>query len=267
VFVPLITSHNLLNVSLLRPTILAFISFSLCASAIYVMNDISDLDADRQHPRKKYRPFAAGILSIPNGLVVAATLCVGSVAAAVMLGPSTLLLMLAVYVGITSAYSLSLKRRPVIDVFVLAGLYVLRVWTGGVATGIQLSSWLIGFALFLFLSLAFLKRYAEIQGNRQMPGRGYIAADASWMQGIGISSGYMAALVLALYISAPDVTTLYRQPKALWLLCPVMLFWITRMWFHAGRGVMHDDPVVEALKDPVAYGCAIASAIVLMIAM
>jgi 4-hydroxybenzoate polyprenyltransferase len=267
VFVPVLTSHNLLNIGMLRPTVFAFIAFSLCASSIYVLNDILDLEADRLHPRKKCRPFAAGVLSIPAGLLAAAMLIVAGIAAATIGASPATALTLTAYIGITTAYSLWLKRQPVIDVFVLAGLYVLRVWAGGIASGIELSSWLLGFALFLFLSLAFSKRYAEIRGNGQMPGRGYIAADASWMHGIGISSGYMAALVLALYVSAPDVTALYRQPKVLWLLCPVMLFWITRMWFRAGRGVMHDDPVVEALKDPVTYGCAIISAIVLTIAV
>jgi 4-hydroxybenzoate polyprenyltransferase len=267
VFVPLITSHNLFNVELLRPVAFSFIAFSLCASSVYVLNDIADLEADRLHPRKMYRPLASGQLSIPTGLLIAATLLVCGIVAATSGASSTVALTLATYVGIATWYSLSLKRQPVIDVFVLAGLYVLRLWTGGVASRIELSSWLLGFALFLFLSLAFLKRYAEVSGNKRTPGRGYIEADASWIRAIGISSGYMAAVVLALYISAPDVTALYRQPKVLWFLCPMMLFWITRMWFQAGRGVMHDDPVVEALKDPVAHVCAVVSAIIFAIAI
>jgi len=267
VFVPLITSHNLFNLRLLGSVAFAFFAFSLCASSVYVFNDIADLEADRLHPRKKHRPLASGQLSIPTGLLTAATLFVGGIVAATIGASPTVTVTLATYVGIATWYSLSLKRQPVVDVFVLAGFYVLRLWTGGVASRVELSSWLLGFALFLFLSLAFLKRYAEVSGNRRTPGRGYIEADASWIRAIGISSGYMAAVVLALYISAPDVIALYRRPKVLWFLCPIMLFWITRMWFQAGRGVMHDDPVVETLKDPVAHLCAVVSAIIFAIAI
>ncbi|HET7219739.1 MAG TPA: UbiA family prenyltransferase [Vicinamibacterales bacterium] len=267
VFAPLIAAHDLLYAAPLIKSLIAFTAFSACASGIYILNDIVDVDADRQHPRKRTRPFAAGELSIPfgvtaSGLLIAAGLFIAAVAASWSLAA-----ILAVYIAATTAYSTWLKREPVVDVFVLAGLYVLRVVAGGVAASIPLSTWMLAFALFFFLSLAFVKRYTELAGNGRTPGRGYTAEDALWMHAIGTSSGYMAVVVLALYLSAPDVTRLYSRPTALWLLCPLLLFWITRTWFRAGRRQVHDDPVVEALKDPAGYGCAVALACILLIAL
>ena len=267
VFAPLITSHQITSVVPLTMGLVAFAAFNACASAIYILNDILDIEADRLHPRKKTRPFAAGELSIPFGLVSSALLLVAGLTLAGSAGSWALASILGVYVLVTTAYSTWLKREPVVDVFVLAGLYVLRVVAGGVAASITLSTWLLAFALFFFLSLAFVKRYAELAGNGRAPGRGYTADDALWMHAIGTSSGYMAAVVMALYVSAPDVTSLYSQPRALWLLCPLLLFWITRMWFRAGRRQIHDDPVVEALKDPVGYVCAVALAVILVVAL
>jgi 4-hydroxybenzoate polyprenyltransferase len=154
-----------------------------------------------------------------------------------------------------------LKQEPVADVFVLTGLYVLRIVAGGTATRTPLSSWLLAFALFFFLSLAFVKRYTEVMvTNGRMPGRGYGAQDALWMHSVGTSAGYMAVVVLALYVTSADVAVLYRRPHWLGLVCPVLLFWITRLWLRVGRGMVRDDPVAEALRDPASY---IAGAIVL----
>ena len=267
VFAPLIAAHDVLSRGPLVKSLIAFVAFSACASAIYILNDIVDVEADRQHPRKRTRPFAAGELSIPFGLTAAAGLLGAGLLIAAAGASWSLTAILALYVAATTAYSMSLKREPVVDVFVLAGLYVLRVVAGGVAAAIPLSTWMLAFALFFFLSLAFVKRYIELSGNGCAPGRGYTAQDAMWMHAIGTSSGYMAMVVLALYVSAPDVTRLYSRPTALWLLCPLLLFWITRMWFRAGRRQVHDDPVVEALKDPVGYVCAIALAGILLIAL
>lgn len=268
VFVPLIAGHNILNVSMLVACTLTFVVFSLCASAIYLLNDISDIQADRQHPRKRRRPFAAGEIAIP----------VGAAAAVVLLGASLLLSALAiswrvtavlgVYVVVTSAYTLWLKRIPVADVFTLTGLYVLRIVAGGVATGTWLTTWLLAFALFFFLSLAFVKRFVELMGAKgQLPGREYGPEDAMWMHAIGTSSGYMAVLVLALYVTAPEVATLYARPNVLWLLCPMLLFWLTRLWFRAGRRLIHDDPLVEALSDPLSYVAIAAASVVLLAAV
>jgi 4-hydroxybenzoate polyprenyltransferase/phosphoserine phosphatase len=267
ILVPLFFAHQLLNVPLLLAALTACIAFSLCASSIYVLNDLFDLEADRLHARKRKRPFAAGELSIPFGIALAALLMTAGISLAGLAVSWTLVGTLVCYAGITTAYTAWLKREPVVDVFVLAGLYVLRLVAGGVAADLELSTWLLGFALFFFLSLAFVKRYTELVGNGRTPGRGYAAEDALWMHAVGTSSGYMAIVVLALYVTAPDVAALYSHPKVLWLLCPVLLFWITRMWFRAGRRLLHDDPVVEALKDPVGYLCAAATALVLMSAL
>jgi 4-hydroxybenzoate polyprenyltransferase len=267
VFVPLITSHQILSAVPTAQGLVAFVVFSACASAIYILNDILDIEADRLHPRKRTRPFAAGELSIPFGLLSSALLLIIGLALAVTAGSWALAAVLGTYILATMVYSTRLKREPVVDVFVLAGLYVLRLVGGGVAANIALSTWLLAFALFFFLSLAFVKRYAELASNGRAPGRGYTADDALWMHAIGTCSGYMAAVVMALYVSAPDVTGLYSRPKALWLVCPLLLFWITRMWFRAGRRQIHDDPVVEALKDPVGYVCALALGVILLVAL
>ena len=267
VFAPLVAAHDILSPVPLVRSVAAFAAFCACASGIYILNDIVDVEADRQHPRKRTRPFAAGELSIPFGLAAAGALLAAGLFVAAAGASWALTGILAVYIAAATAYSMWLKREPVVDVFVLAGLYVLRVIAGGVAAVIPVSTWMLAFALFLFLSLAFVKRFTELSGNGRAFGRGYAASDATWMQAIGTSSGYMAVVVLALYVSAPDVTRLYGRPAALWLLCPLLLFWITRTWFRAGRGLVHDDPMVEALKDPVGYGCALALAAILLVAL
>jgi 4-hydroxybenzoate polyprenyltransferase len=245
--------------------VLAFVAFSLCASAIYLLNDIADVQNDRLHPRKRRRPIAAGDLSIPAATLISAALLAGSAAVALVGVSWAFAALLVAYVVTTSAYSLVLKREPVADIFALTALYVLRIVAGGAATHTPLSSWLLGFALFLFLSLAFVKRYAELLTvDKLVPGRGYAPSDSQWMHAIGTSAGYMAVLVLALYLTAPDVMVLYRRPQFLWLLCPLLLYWLTRLWFRAGRRLVHDDPVVEMLKDPAAYViAALASAAML----
>jgi len=265
VFVPLIAAHQFLRPDLWVVSLLTFIAFSLSASGVYVLNDISDIEADRAHPRKRTRPFAAGELTAPEGFAAAAVLFAASFSLAVIGVSWRLACVVLVYGLVTTAYSLLLKREPVLDVFVLAGLYVLRIIAGGIATETPLSSWLLAFALFFFLSLAFVKRYVELVAVKaRMPGRGYGPDDALWMHAIGTSSGYMAVLVLALYMNAPEVAVLYHRPQVLWLLCPVLLFWLTRLWFRAGRAIIHDDPVIEALKDPASYLLVgVASAVML----
>jgi 4-hydroxybenzoate polyprenyltransferase len=268
IFVPLITSHRLLDLQLVAETLLAFVAFSVCASAIYVTNDLFDMHADRLHPQKCRRPFASGALSVPDGLIITTVLLVMGAGLVSLAGSWKLAGVLGVYVLASTAYSARLKREPVADVFVLAALYVLRVVAGGVATGIVISSWLLAFALFIFLSLAFVKRYTELIVQKgRMPGRGYEKEDGLWMHAVGTCAGYMAVLVLALYITSPDVIPLYRSPRVLWLLCPVLLFWIPKIWFRAGRGEMHHDPVLGALKDPMSYGCGAAMAAILLAAV
>ena len=268
VFVPLIAAHQFWRVDLWIASALTFLAFGLCASAIYILNDIVDIEADRVHPRKRTRPFAAGELSIPTGFALASVLTVASFAVALVGVSWRLAAALVVYLVVTSAYSLRLKREPVVDVFTLAGLYVLRIVSGGIATQTPLTSWLLAFALFLFLSLAFVKRYTELVAvNGRMAGRGYGPDDMLWMHAVGTCVGYMAVLVLALYVNAPDVAVLYSRPQVLWFLCPLALFWLTRLWFRAGRKVLRDDPVLEALKDSVSYVVVAAAAIVMMAAI
>jgi 4-hydroxybenzoate polyprenyltransferase len=268
-FVPLITSHRLLELSLLTQVVASFVAFSLCASAVYIVNDLLDMQSDRLHPRKRRRPFAAGQLAIPVGLTAAPVLFVAAFAVASLALPPAFSGILGVYFVTTTAYSSFLKRQPILDVMVLAGLYAMRVLAGGVAVGIVISPWLLSFALFLFLSLALMKRFSEIKatGSRTLSGRGYRVEDGSWLQAAGLGSAYIAALVLALYISSSDVTILYRDPRILWGLCPVFLYWVTRLWFHAHRGWIEDDPVVAAVKDPASYAVAAIGGLLLLAAI
>ncbi|MGQ0734413.1 MAG: UbiA family prenyltransferase [Acidobacteriota bacterium] len=268
VFAPLVLSHRLLEREVLASGVVAFFAFGFCASSIYVINDLLDTPSDRLHPRKRSRPFAAGELSVPAGLALSAVLLVLAMSVA-LAGTSTgFVLVLVAYLGVTTAYSWRLKREPVLDVFVLATLYVLRILGGGEAGGIMISNWLLGFALFLFLSLAFVKRYTELVGqNGRMAGRGYAATDHAWMLSIGTTAGYMSVVILALYVNSAEVVPLYTSPRVLWLTCPVLLFWLTRMWFRAARLQVHDDPVLEALKDPPSYLCGFAALGILLVAL
>jgi 4-hydroxybenzoate polyprenyltransferase/phosphoserine phosphatase len=268
IFAPLVLSHRVLDPLVFIKGVVAFLAFGLCASGIYIINDLLDIPSDRAHPRKRLRPFAAGELSIPTGIalsVVLLALGLGTAALGTSIGFVRVLL---IYLLVTTAYSWHLKREPVLDVFVLAALYVLRVLGGGAAAGITITNWLLGFALFLFLSLAFVKRYTEVIGqNGLMPGRGYSAPDHSWMLSIGTSAGYMSVVILALYVNSTEVASLYDRPRVLWLAGPVLLYWITRLWFRAGRQQVHDDPVLEALKDPTSYACAAIALAVLLAAL
>ena len=267
VFVPVIAGHQLFRLDMVAASVLTFVAFSLSASAIYLLNDISDVAADRLHQRKRRRAFASGEVGIPVGVFASLVLLTASLLVAGF-GVSTWLVAVVVaYVVTTTAYSLRLKRKPVVDIFTLTGLYLIRIVAGGVAAGIQLTTWLLAFALFLFLSLAFVKRYTELLGTKKyLPGREYGPEDGMWMQSIGTSAGYMAVLVLALYVSSPEVTALYSRPDVLWLLCPLLLFWVTRLWFRAGRGLVHDDPVVDALRDRFGYLLMVTAAVIFVLA-
>jgi 4-hydroxybenzoate polyprenyltransferase len=266
VFVPLLTSHKILQLPLLKTSAFTFAAFCLCASATYVLNDMFDIEVDRRHPRKRWRPFASGELSIPTGVLLAAVLLAGAALISFFAVSWSVGVVLITYVVATTSYSLLFKQRPVWDVFMLTALYLIRIVGGGIATQTFPSSWLLGFALFIFLSLAFTKRYTELLAtNSWIPGRAYGPDDALWMHSIGTSSGYMAVLVLALYVNAREVTILYERPQVLWCLCPLLLLWVTRLWFRASRRTIHDDPVVEALTDWFSYvGLGVMAAIVLI---
>ena len=254
IFVPMLAAHQVTALTGLRAG-LAFAAFSLCASSVYLLNDLVDLPHDRVHPSKRRRPFASGALPLAWGPgLIALTLGGGLVLSALL--PARFLLMLAMYYACTVAYSFVLKRQMVTDVLMLAGLYTIRIFAGAAATDIPLSFWLLAFSMFLFFSLAVVKRQTELtvlarSGRTEVAGRGYLGEDLAMLNSMAASSGYMAVLVMALYINSTDVLALYHTPKALWLLCPVLLFWISRVLMLSNRGQMHDDPVVFALKDRV----------------
>lgn len=261
IFLPMLAGHQL-DAATFISSVLAFTAFSLVASSVYVLNDLLDLNADRIHPRKRLRPFASGAVPIAHGSILAlGLLAVGALFAAV-LGPKFLLTLVAYYV-LTTAYSLSLKRKIIIDICVLAGLYTMRILAGGVATGIDLSVWLFAFSIFFFFSLAAVKRQAELvdmaeRGALTAKGRGYHVGDLSIISMVGLAAGYISVLVMALYVNSTAVRELYALPDALWGICCILLYWLTRMVLLTHRGSMHDDPVVFAAKDRVSQICFVA---------
>jgi 4-hydroxybenzoate polyprenyltransferase/phosphoserine phosphatase len=258
VFVPLIMAHDILAFDKLIAACATFVVFSLLASSIYLTNDLLDLEADRQHPRKKQRPLASGELSIPAGASLALGLGAGAFVVGAVALPVPALACVIAYGVVASAYSYRVKKIVVADVMVLASLYVLRVIAGGLAVAVPLSHWLLGFSMFMFLSLALMKRHAELtllerDGKADASGRGYLALDREWVGSMGIVSGYLSVLVLALYITSDDVEVLYRWPTVLWPACVAVLLWISRLWALAYRGAIDDDPVVVTLRDPLTY--------------
>ena len=253
VFVPLIAGHQVGVSEKLLDSVVLFLAFSLCASAVYLINDLVDLEADRHHERKRKRPFASGDLSVAYGAVMAPVLVLAGLLSALTISLPTLGVLVG-YLALTSVYSLYLKKIMLVDVIVLAGLYTIRILAGVVAVDQMLSFWLLAFSIFLFTSLAMLKRHTELVGVRRAggttsKGRGYQADDIEMLVPLGVAAGYMAVLVFALYINSGNVLQLYAHPQWLWLVCPVLLYWISRAWMLSHRGEMHDDPIVFALKD------------------
>ena len=268
-FVPFLAAHRLTEPAVWLPMILAFASFSLCASSVYVANDLLDLDSDRQHPRKRARPFASGAVAVRSGVVLAPVLLVASLALALRVGGSFLPWLIA-YFTLTCAYSWTLKRLMVVDCITLAMLYTLRIVAGAAAIDMALSFWLLAFGVFLFLSLAFVKRYAELEvqilgGKQKIHGRGYYTSDAPLIQSLGVTSGYASIVVLALYLNSEAVLQLYRTPEVMWGTVPILLFWVSWMWMRAHRGEMHDDPLVFAVKDRASLCAGVLFAAVLIV--
>jgi 4-hydroxybenzoate polyprenyltransferase len=257
IFVPLLASHQFTQVDLLLNGLLAFICFGLCASSVYLLNDLLDLADDRQHAIKRHRPFASGKLSVKSGLFVFPILLFASFAGALWLLPSQFTAAMGVYYLITLAYSISLKRMTLVDAITLALLYTLRLIAGALVFGMTLTFWMVAFSMFMFLSLAFVKRYAELRAARilgktgKTRGRGYYPDDLEMISSLGAASGYLSVMVLAFYIQDQNTVALYSRPQVIWLACPLLLFWISRVWLLTHRGQMHDDPVVFALKDRV----------------
>ncbi len=270
-FLALFMSHRILELNLFKQAVFAFLSFSLSASAVYIINDLFDLEADRKHQSKKNRPFASGRLPVINGLISIPSLLIISFLLAFFLLPKIFTIVLTIYLIITTSYSLYFKEKLFSDVIILGALYTLRVLAGGLAVEVKVSSWLLGFSWFFFLSLAFMKRYADlllIKNNNQeeLDGRSYSVIDLDIVQKLGISSGFLSLLILTLYINSDQVMVLYKQPEIIWLTIPILLYWIMRMWFVAHKGEMTDDPIIFALKDKSSFFTFFIITIILIIA-
>jgi 4-hydroxybenzoate polyprenyltransferase/phosphoserine phosphatase len=270
VFLPLLLAHHV-PLSLFLSGVLAFCCFSLAASSAYLFNDLLDIESDRRHPQKRLRPFAAGDLPAITGILIAFAFFVLALAGARFL-PVAFLGWLLLYYAATLAYSWYLKRIPLVDVLVLSGLYTLRLLAGSAATQSHISHWLAGFSVFLFFSLAMVKRFAELQNLRSsgLPprnGRGYLVADTDQLRSFGTSSAFAAVMVFAIYISGSDVTLLYRRPQLLWLIMPFMILWLCRVWLLASRGELNEDPLVFALTDRASLAIGAAVAAIAMLAI
>ncbi len=252
IFLPLIFSHSYSEPSNLLLSLLAFISFSLCASAVYLFNDLLDVEADRAHPSKRHRPFAKGNLSpvigVSSGILLfVLALLLGFLAIGTVFG-----LVLLSYIFMTKCYSIWLKKYSTVDVVVLAMLYTVRIIAGAAAIMVPVSPWLLSFSLFFFLSLAYMKRFIELSNaasDRPLSARNYSSSDLTIVQIFGIANGAVSLLTLAEYINSPAVSERYKSPEVLWLIIPLMMLWLYRSWMWAGRGRIDDDPVVFALRD------------------
>lgn len=271
-FIPIVMAHELRDFVRLGHAFLGFASFSFCASGVYVLNDLLDLEADRLHPTKRFRPFASGDLPLSVGFCLAPLFLLVGCLLATRLSP----LFVAetfTYIAATTLYSVYAKRVPIVDVLFLTGLFLLRILAGGAATSVPVSPWLLAFSMFLLLSLAFTKRHSELVGMVRQEGesairskRNYLPLDADLVRQFGVTSGYISVMVLALYINGKEVTALYRRPELIWLICPLLLFWISRVWFLANRGQLDEDPVVFAARDRMSYLLACFVVAILLLA-
>lgn len=258
IFLPMLAGHQM-DPATFGKALIAAVAFSLLASSVYILNDLLDLASDRAHPRKRARPFASGTLPLLHGTLLAPMLTFAGLAVSLTLGLEFLLVLLGYYLT-TVLYSFDLKRRLVVDICTLAGLYTLRIIAGAVATGIPLSMWLLAFSIFFFFSLAAMKRQGELVsgssiGEEKVQGRGYVVGDLPFVANMAVSSGYVSVLVMALYLNSDAVSILYSTPAALWGICLVLLYWLSRMVMITHRGWMHDDPVVFAARDPNSIAC------------
>ena len=269
-FVPLLAAHQISNTNSLSALVLAFLSFSLCASSVYITNDLLDLESDRSHPRKRFRPFASSKLSILYGIVAVPLLIAGSFFIGATVS-SDFLIVLLVYLFLTVTYSFGLKRLVLVDCLTLATLYTVRIIAGAAAVSVTLSFWLLAFSIFIFFSLALVKRYAELlvrlrECKNSAHGRGYLVSDVPLLQALGVSSGYISTLIIALYLRSENVMSLYAQPLVIWLLIPILLFWVSWVWLKSSRGEMHDDPIVFAAKDKTSLFVLAITAVVFIYA-
>jgi 4-hydroxybenzoate polyprenyltransferase len=255
IFLPLLLAHRV-DAATLLAALIAFVCFSLCASATYIVNDLLDIEADRLHPRKRKRAFAAGDLSAAAGMAISAVFLAASFTGAVLLLPNGFLRWLILYLVTTLAYSLALKRIVILDVVVLSTLYTLRMLAGAAATTTYISPWLAAFAVFIFLSLAMVKRFSELQnvrsaGTQLSNGRGYLLNDIEQIRSFGTSSAFASVVIFSVYIGQPETHGLYHHHERMWLMTPLMILWLCRVWLLASRGELDEDPVVFALTDPM----------------
>jgi 4-hydroxybenzoate polyprenyltransferase len=270
IFLPLILAHRLNAGAILR-TALAFFCFCFTASATYIVNDLLDIEADRRHPKKRYRPFAAGDLSVVSGAGIVVVFLALALSGLRFLPPA-FSGWLFFYLAVTLAYSFYLKRVPLVDVLVLSGLYTLRLLAGGAATGTPISQWMAGFSVFLFFSLALVKRFAELEnlhssGSPPRNGRGYLISDIEQLRAFGTASAYASVVIFALYISGQNVAALYHRPARLWLAVPLLILWVSRIWLLASRGELNEDPVVFAFTDRMSLLLGALIAIVVLLAL
>lgn len=255
VFVPILLNHDVFDPAALWHGFIAFVAFSLIASAVYLLNDIKDVDADRRHPTKSRRPLAAGEITAGQAYAAVPILLIAAFSTVPLVPqPANFLLALLAYLFLALAYLLVLKRKLLVDVLGLAAMHTLRILAGNAAAAIPLSSWLLAFAMFLFFSLALVKRYAELRltqdhSGLKKAGRGYHAEDIEALSQLGMASGCTCALIMALYVDSANVKQLYSQPKLIWLVCPIILYQMARIWFLARRGGMPDDPLVFMIRD------------------
>jgi 4-hydroxybenzoate polyprenyltransferase/phosphoserine phosphatase len=271
IFLPALLAHSIFKSDIVLLSALAFVAFGLCASSVYIVNDLLDLDSDRRHPRKRNRPFASGALSARSGLVFALLLLAGAIAIAALVGWQ-FSAVLAGYYALTWAYSVRLKRAAIVDVMTLAALYTIRIIAGAAATGIPPSFWLLALSIFAFMSLGVVKRYTELYdaakaGTAGGHGRGYSATDLPLLLSLGTAAGFCSVVVMALYINSADSQLLYAHKRALWLVCPLMLYWICRVWLLTARGQMPDDPVVFAMRDRISLVSFALIGLIVMVAI
>jgi 4-hydroxybenzoate polyprenyltransferase/phosphoserine phosphatase len=269
-FLPLALSHNLAVGPIVR-TFVGFALYGFCASGLYILNDLLDLHSDREHPWKKGRPFAAGVISIPEGLLASFVLLSSALGLGFFLDVRFGLALLG-YAALTMLYSLYLKKIALLDVFVLSSFYSFRILAGALISATPLSQWFLAFSMFVFLSLAMAKRYSELlhagdlvkAGNSR---RGDHTGDRELLLSLGVGSSFSAVVIFSLYVHSQDVRLLYSSPEYLFLLCPIVLYWLSRTWLLAHRGELKEDPVTLAIRDPVSYGVAAASAAVIAASM
>jgi 4-hydroxybenzoate polyprenyltransferase/phosphoserine phosphatase len=269
-FLPLLLSHNLAPEAMLR-TLLGFVLFGLCASGLYILNDLLDLHSDREHPWKKERPIAAGEISIPEGFLASAILLSSALTLGFLLEVEFGLALLG-YATLTMLYSLYFKKIALLDVFILSSFYSFRILAGALISSTPLSQWFLAFSMFFFLSLAMAKRYSELLHASDLihtgnSGRGYRTGDRDLLLSLGVGSSFSAVVIFSLYVHSPDVSLLYSSPEFLFLLCPIVLYWLSRTWLQAHRGELKEDPVTLAIRDPVSYAVAVASAVVIAASM